>query len=492
MVNPSLLIAIPLAGAFLIPLFALASRRLSRYLPPLVLLADLTISLSLVPRVLEDPIIVILGGFKPPFCINLMVDMLGLSFAIIISLVSFLISIYAIGYIKTEPIEKYHALFLLLVAGAIGIVLTGDIFNLFVFFEILCISSYALTAYEKDKAGTEAAMKYLIQGAVGSAFILVAVAFIYGLFGTLNMAEIASNIDSAEPTHLFMILALFVVGFGIEAAIFPLNAWLPDAHSSAPSSISAILSGIAIKTGVYCLARISYTLMNAQELLILISLIGVVTLLVGEIAAYGQKEDIKRMLAYSSIGQVGLIVFALGVTTYLGIFGALFQVANHALAKSLLFLGTGYMIYNVGSNRLEAMEGLGRKMPFTAIAFTIAVFSLVGLPPFAGFVSKLSIIYAAVQTGQAVFIVFVALVLLATVIEAGYFFRIVQSLYFRKGVSLEYAKEAPMTALIPIAILALLIIAIGVYPQLITGALEGAARSLLERGAYISSVLGPM
>jgi len=492
MVSPSLLIAIPLASAFAVPLVGLGSKKLAKYIPPLALAADLVIGLLLLPRVLEKAIVVSMGGFPPPFCINLMVGPLGLSLAILISLVGLLISIYAVGYIRTGPTERYHALFLLLAAGALGMVLTGDIFNLFVFFEILCVASYGLTAYERDRAGTEAAMKYLIQGTVGSTFILVAIGFLYGLFGTLNMADIAAKVPSAEPLHLFLILAFFIVGFGVEAAIFPLNAWLPDAHSSAPSSVSAILSAIAIKTGVYAIARVCYTLMNAQGFLIFLSLIGIITLVVGEIAAYRQKDDIKRMLAYSSIGQIGLIVFAIGIGTSLGVFGALFQLVNHALAKCLLFLAAGYMISFAGSKRLSDMEGFGRRMPLTTAAFTVAAFSLVGLPPFAGFMSKLSIICAALKTERAAYLGFAAVALAATVIEGGYFFRVIQGLYFKGGAesqSVRPVKEAPATALIPIVVLAVLVIAIGVYPRLVTGVLDGAAKELLDRGAYIRDVL---
>ncbi len=493
MVSPSLLIAIPLSGAFAVPLVALRSKWLARHVPALALAANLAIGLLLLPQVLRKAIVVSIGGFPPPFCINLMVGPLGLSLAILISLVGLLISVYATGYIQTEPRERYHVLYLLLATGALGIVLTGDIFNLFVFFEILCIASYGLTAYQRDRPGAEAAMKYLIQGTVGSTFILVAIGFLYGLFGTLNMADIAARAPSAEPLHLFVILAFLLVGFGVEAAIFPLNAWLPDAHSSAPSSVSAILSGIAIKTGVYAIARVFYTLMNAQGFLMFLSLIGVVTLVVGEVAAYRQREDIKRMLAYSSVGQIGLIVFAIGMGTSLGVFGGLFQLVSHALAKCLLFLAAGYMIYRVGSKKLADLAGLGRKMPLTAVAFTVAAFSLVGLPPFAGFLSKLSIVCAALKTDRAAYFGFAAVALAATVIEAGYFFRVVQRLYFRSGAesgSARPAREAPAGALVPIVVLAVLILAIGVYPHLVTDALDGAARELLDRGAYIRGVLG--
>jgi len=489
MVNPSLLIGVPLALAFSIPLFGLISKKIEKYIPVAALLINVVISLTLIPQVLKKPVVVFIGGWNPPFCINLVVGPLGIFLAILISGIGLLVSIYAVSYIKEEPTEKYHILFLLLMVGAIGIVLTGDIFNLFVFFEILCISSYALVAYNKDKEGTEAAMKYLIQGSIGSSFILIGIALLYGGFGTLNMAHIASKITSADPTFLFITLAFFITGFGIEAAIFPLNAWLPDAHSSAPSSISAILSCIAIKTGVYGVARMIFTIFNAGSILTFIAFLGLLTLLIGEMSAFRQ-DDIKRLLAYSSIGQIGLIVFALGIATSLGVFGALFQIVSHALAKALLFLAAGYMIYRVGSKSITSLNGIGKKMPLTSFAFAIGSFSLIGLPPFAGFISKFSIIYAAIQVKKPIFLAFIAVVLIATIVEAGYFFRIVQNLYFKEGKKLEKVTETSGFILIPLIILTISIIAIGIHPQFITGLLKEAANELLERAGYIGWVLG--
>ena len=489
MVNPSLLVGVPLALAFSIPLFGLISKKIEKYIPIIALLINVIISLILIPQVLKKPIIVSIGGWSPPFCINLVVGPLGIFFVTLISSIGLLVSIYAATYIKEEPTEKYHMLFLLLIVGATGIVLTGDIFNLFVFFEILCISSYALVAYNKDKEGTEAAMKYLIQGSVGSSFVLIGIALLYGLFGTLNMADIASKITSANPTFLFVSLAFLITGFGIEAAIFPLNAWLPDAHSSAPSPISAILSGIAIKTGVYGVARMVYTIFNAEGILTFIAFLGLLTLLIGEMSAFRQ-DDIKRLLAYSSIGQIGLIIFALGIATSLGIFASLFQIVSHALAKALLFLAAGYMIYRIGSKSITSLYGLGKKMPITSFAFAIGSFSLIGLPPFAGFISKLLIVYAAIQVKKPIFIVFIVVALIATVIEAGYFFKIVQNLYFRESKNIEKITETSGYILAPIIILAILIIAIGIHPQFITGLLKGAANELLERTGYIGWVLG--
>jgi len=489
MVNPVLLIAVPLGLAFALPLFGFISKKIEKYIPPAALVFNLIVSLSLIPRVLEHPVIVSIGGWRPPFCINLVAGPVGILFSTLIALVGLLVSIYALDYIKEGAEEKYHMLYLLLLTGATGVVLTGDIFNLFVFFEILCISSYSLVAYTGDKPGIESAVKYLIQGAIGSSLLLIGIGLLYGLFGTLNMADIARNIKSVSPISVFVPMVLIITGLGVEAAIFPLNAWLPDAHSSAPSSISAILSGIAIEVGLYAVVRVIFTIFGASGMLMFLALLGILTLLIGEMCAFSQ-NNVKRMLAYSSIGQIGLIVFALGIGTSGGVTGGLFQIIAHSLSKALLFLTVGYMIYRTGSMDISTFKGMGKRMPFTSLAFTIGAFSLVGLPPFVGFSSKFLIVQAALTKGEVLFTVLIAFALLGTVIEGAYFFRVVQVLYFKKEKTNHKSDEAPAIALIPIFILLALIIIIGIYPKLVTGVLNSAASELLNRMDYIRSVLG--
>jgi len=489
MVNPVLLIAVPLGLAFAIPLFALFWKAAVKYIPPVALAFNLVVSLLLLPRVLENSIIVSIGGWQPPFCINLVAGPVGVLFSTIIALVGLLVSVYALDYIKEGATEKYHMLYLLLLTGATGVVLTGDIFNLFVFFEILCISSYSLVAYLRDKASIESAVKYLIQGAVGSSLLLIGIGLLYGLFGTLNMADIAQSIRSVSPVSVFVPMVLIVAGLGIEAAIFPLNAWLPDAHSSAPSSISAILSGIAIEVGLYAVVRVIFTIFGAQSFLPFLALLGILTLLVGEMCAFCQ-NNIKRMLAYSSIGQIGLILFALAIATSYGVTGGLFQLISHTLSKALLFLTAGYMIYRAGSMEISALEGMGKKMPLTCLAFTIGAFSLVGLPPFIGFPSKFLVVRAALATKETIFIIFIGLALLGTVIEGAYFFRVVQVLYFKADITNPGRKEAPVTALIPMFIFVVLIVVVGIYPKLVTDVLNSAASEFLNRTEYIKAVLG--
>jgi len=499
MVNPVLLIAIPLGLAFSIPLFGFISKKIAKFIPIVGMLFNLIVSITLISKVLREPIIVKLGGFPPPFCINLVVGPIGILFSCLIALIGFLVSIYATRYIGAKDKqrdrgqeERYHMLYLLLLTGATGVVLTGDIFNLFVFYEILCISSYALVAYLGDKPGVESASKYLVQGSVGSSFVLIGIAFLYGQFGTLNMADIAQNIDSPTSVQLILPLILMVTGFGVEATVFPLNAWLPDAHSSAPSTISAILSGIAIEIGIYAIARVVFTLFGAQDFFLFLLLLGLLTLLVGELSAFSQ-NNIKRMLAYSSAGQMGLILFALGVGTIEGIAGGLFQLITHVLSKALLFLAAGYMIYRTGSMEINSLQGIGRKMPLSCLAFTIGAFSLIGLPPFIGFPSKLMIVLSALLKQNVLYTVFIVIVLIGTVIEGAYFFKVIQALYF-KGLPAQESsdaqiQEAPLAALIPMVILMALIIVIGVYPKIMTNILNSAASEFLDRVAYIKLVL---
>ncbi len=487
--NPVLLIAVPLGLAFLTPLLGLISKKIAKWLPVVGFLFNLIVALSILPHVLKQSIIVKIAGFAPPFGINLVAGPVGMLLATLIALTGLLVAIYALKYISEGAQQKYHILYLLLLTGATGVVLTGDIFNLFVFFEILCISSYALVAYLGNRAGIESAAKYLIQGSIGSSLLLVGIGLLYGQFGTLNMADLAQQIISSSDPSVFVPMVLMVTGLGIEAAIFPLNAWLPDAHSSAPSSISAILSGIAIEVGLYAVIRILFTIFDVSNFFMFFVFLGVLTILIGEMSAFSQK-NIKRMLAYSSIGQIGLIIFAFSISSQFGVTGGLFQMISHTLGKALLFLSAGYMIYRTGSMEISSFEGIGKKMPLTALFFTIGTLSIIGLPPFVGFSSKFLIVKAALAKGELLFIILVGMVLLGTVIEGTYFFRVIQKMYFKDGNKEIIKEESPVTGLIPMFIFSVLIVFIGIYPDFIIKFLNPAASELLDKVEYIRSVLG--
>jgi proton-translocating NADH-quinone oxidoreductase chain N len=487
--NPVLLIVVPLGLAFLMPLLGLISKKIAKWLPVIGFLFNLIVALAILPHVLKQPIIVKIAGFAPPLGINLVAGPVGMLLATLIALTGLLVAIYALKYINEGAEQKYHILFLLLLTGATGVVLTGDIFNLFVFFEILCISSYALVAYLGNRAGIESAVKYLIQGSIGSSLLLIGIGLLYGQFGTLNMADLAKQIVSSSDPSVFVPMVLMITGLGIEAAIFPLNAWLPDAHSSAPSSVSAILSGIAIEVGLYAMVRVLFTICHVSNFFMFFLFLGVLTILVGEMSAFSQK-NIKRMLAYSSIGQIGLILFAFSISTQFGVTGGLFQMISHTLGKALLFLSAGYMIYRTGSMEISSFEGIGKKMPLTALFFTIGTLSIIGLPPFVGFSSKFLIIKAALAKGELLYTILMGIVLLGTIIEGTYFFRVIQTIYFKgKDVATE-RNDSPIFCLISMSIFAVLIIVIGVYPHLVMKILNPAASELLNSIQYIRSVLG--
>lgn len=488
-INPVLLLAVPLGLAFLTPLVELFSKKIVKWLPVIGFLINLIIALIILPQALQKPIVVITAGFAPPFGINLVAGPAGMLMATLIALTGLLVAIYALRYIREGDQQKYHILFLLLLTGATGVVLTGDIFNLFVFFEILCISSYALVAYLGNRAGLESAVKYLIQGSIGSSLLLVGIGLLYGQFGTLNMADLARQIGSASDSSLFIPMALMITGLGIEAAIFPLNAWLPDAHSSAPSSISAILSGIAIEVGLYAVVRVLFTIFAASHFFMFLLVLGVVTILIGEMSAFAQ-QNIKRMLAYSSIGQIGLMLFAFSLASQHGVTGGLFQMISHTLGKALLFLCVGYMIFRTDSMEISSFEGIGKKMPLTALFFTIGAFSMVGLPPFIGFSSKFLIIKAALIGGNLLYTILIGIVLLGTVIEGTYFFRVIQTIYFKKTERAAENHDSPVAGLIPMVILAALIVILGVCPNIVARIIDPAASEFLNRIEYIRSVLG--
>ncbi len=484
MVNPILLIIIPLGTAFLVSTVASVLKNTTKYLALLALLAEVWISISLLPKVLEHPINVIIAGVKPPLGINLLVGPLGGIFSLIISAAGVLILLYSFSYVDGEHQHKYYTLFLLLITGSQGMILTGDVFNLFVFFEILAISSYILVGYSENRNGFEAAIKYLILGSIGSVFILVAIALIYQGTGTLNMADLAGKFGSLAASKQLMILVFFITGMGVEAAIFPLNSWLPDAHSSAPSSISAVLSGFVIEIALVVIIKFVYTIFAMTGVLGFLSLLGVVTLLVGEFAAFKQ-QNIKRVLAYSSIGQVGLILFAMSLNSKAGLSAGMMQIINHTASKSILFLAAGYMIKRTGSYEFSKYRGIARKMPVSSFLFVLGVLSLLGVPPFFGFFSKLNIIIAALHTGSTYYTVLVFLVLLGTVIESIYFLKILQVFYSRDTAAHDAAastvKEAPFLPLFSIALFALVILLGFLFLPHITGYTGNVASELVTK-----------
>jgi len=407
--NPStvivpLCVAVPLAGAFLT---ALLGRKLS-WLPDVLgaaaTLCALVFSLWSVWIVTTCGVVVYaVGGWQPPFGIAMVLDGLTAFMLVTVNVVAFLVAIFSIDYMKRFTCKwQFYALFLLMLAGMNGVVVTGDLFNLFVFLEIAAVASYALVAFGTGRPELEAAFKYAVMGSLGSLFILLGIVLLYSYTSTLNMADMAHVLAEKGPGGVVLLVsALFIAGFGLKTAAVPFHAWLPDAHPSAPAPISAMLSGVLIKSlGVYALCRVFYNVIGVTpEISSILMFLGVISMVIGVFLAIGQ-WDLKRLLAYHSISQIGYVLLGIGIGTPLGILGGLFHLFNHSMFKSLLFLGSGAVEYATGTRDLQKMGGLARRMPVTSSTNLIASMSIAGIPPFNGFWSKLIIIVAAVQAGM--------------------------------------------------------------------------------------------
>ncbi len=506
-----LFVAIPLGAAFLIPLFGLWWKKSGEVLATLstLVLAVMAISSIGAPAVTHH-----MGGWAPPVGIALVSDGLAILLLIAVNVIGFLCLVYSLKYMQVySGLPKYYSLFMLMVAGMNGVVVSGDLFNLYVFLEIASIASYALVAFGVEADELEAGFKYLVLGSVASVMILFAVGTVYAVTGTLNMADAAREISTRfggpemNPA-LLLAAALFLMGFSLKAALVPFHAWLPDAHPSAPAPISAMLSGVVIKSlGVYAICRVFFHVFGfmpgVTSSVILANIMiwfSVLSIVFGGLLAVGQ-WDLKRLLAYSSVGQIGYVMLGIGVGARvlatggprslagLAILGGLFHLLNHAAFKSLLFLASGAIQQATGTRDMKQMGGLKERMPITAMTTNIAALSIAGVPPFAGFWSKLIIIFAAVKAGLLV-VSFIAIAM--AFVTLVYYVKLQREVLFGtvRG-AVENAREVPALMYVPLIILAIFCVGFGLlYPVLGYRILEPARDALLNGAEYIKLVLG--
>jgi len=414
-----LFVALPLTMAFLI---LMASRWL-RWLPDTLGNLTLLALAGLSFLCLGHNVVYHMGDWITPLGVDLRLDPLAALLLIAVNGIGFLAGVYSIHYMRQFTSKsRYYALFLLMIAGMNGVVLTADLFNLYVFMELASVASYALVGFGCQHEELEASFKYLVLGSLATLLVLVGVALIYGMTGSLNMAHIATKLSAMPSTKpLVFSLALLICGFGLKSALVPFHAWLPDAHPSAPAPISAMLSGVVIKAiGVYVLARLFFNVFGVTPTLLwVLQLLGVVSMVVGVFLAIGQ-WDMKRLFAYHSISQIGYVVLGLGLGTPLGIIGGLYHLINHSVFKSLLFLNAGAVEYATGTRELKHLGGLNQSLPLTGKTTLIASMSIAGIPPFNGFWSKLLIIVACLQSGHywlGGWAVFVSLMTLASFLK---------------------------------------------------------------------------
>ena len=387
-------------------------------------------------------------------------------FLVMIALVALVVSVYSLGYIHDNRKGWYWFFLLLTFASLTGIVSTPDTAAMYGYWELMTFASYFLVVHEGRRTAYEAGLKYYVMCAGGALFMLPGL-FILGVFSASPLAAFHF------PLWFQTALVLCLAGFGVKAGLVPLHSWLPDAHPAAPSSVSAPLSGIITKMGVFGI--VSVIIMGvgqaAGEMRGLFGLswfgagltaMGVATLIYGELMALRQ-EDIKRMLAYSTLGQIGEIALVLGLGTWLATAGALWHMFNHAVMKDLLFLGAGALIMRAGSRNLADLRGLGRHMPWTVACMAVGLVSIMGLPPFGAFYSKFLMIQAAVDAGQ---IWLAALILAASLVGAVYYTRILKTLIFEKRPDhLPQVEEAPFSMRLSLLVLAAVSLLLGLFPQ---------------------------
>jgi len=429
-----------------------------------------------------------MGGWKVPWGIEYRVDLFNAFVLLIIAMISAVVTFYArLSVAKEIPEDRIHffyALWLLFITGLLGVTIAGDVFNLYVLLEISSLSAYALVAMGKyhDRKALTASINYLVLGTVGGSFFLIGVGYLYSVMGTLNMADMAEKVKELHDNRtVITAFAFLLVGLGVKMALFPLHGWLPNAHGYAPPIVSALLSGVAIKVGAYVMIRFIFSILGVEFsfeklptgpiLMVLASS----AILIGSYAAIRQ-SSLKRLLAYSSVAQIGYIVMGFALATEKGLTGSLIHIFNHALIKSGLFLVAGIIIYRLGEADLARLRGLGRKMPLTMAAFTAGGLGLIGVPLTSGFISKWYLVTAAIEEGL---ILLGAVVLIGSLLAVIYVWRIVETVYFKPALdSTIEVKEAPWSLVMPAWILIGANLYFGIDASLSSSMAGQAARAL--------------
>ncbi|MCH2654090.1 MAG: monovalent cation/H+ antiporter subunit D family protein [Gemmatimonadetes bacterium] len=482
---PVLLVVVPLVAA---PIAALLNRpRLSWAVAVAATLWALYAALELLSQTMAAGAIHYeLGGWPAPYGIEYVVDPVNAWVVVIVALIGALVAPYARVSVEREITEDriplFYAAFILCLTGLLGIAVTGDVFNVFVFLEISSLSAYALIALGSDRRALTASFQYLIMGSVGATFIVIGIGLMYVMTGTLNMADLADRLPEVSGTRTIPVAFTFLtVGITLKLALFPLHLWLPNAYTYAPSAVTAFIASTATKVGVYLLLRFFFTIfgvtfsfdvMQLDRILMPLALIAIVTMSL--VAIY--QENVKRLLAYSSVAQIGYMVLGISFASVLGLTAGILHLFNHALMKGALFMSMGCVMYRVGSVRLERMNGLGRAMPWTMAAFVVGGLSLIGVPLTVGFISKWYLVQAALEQGMWPV---AGVVLLGSLLALMYVWKVVEVAYFREADPELGISEAPLSLLVPTWVLVLGNLYFGINASDSVGIATRAAEVLL-------------
>ncbi|MCY4287871.1 MAG: Na+/H+ antiporter subunit D [Aestuariivita sp.] len=437
-----------------------------------------------------------MGGWAAPFGITLVADYLSAAMVCITAITAFAVSIYALADIGTRLEQLgYHALFNVLIGGVIGAFLTGDLFNLYVWFEVMLIASFGLLVLGGSRAQIDGGVKYVTLNLVSTILFLSGIGLLYGITGTLNLADLAIVVQDLENTGLVTVIAIiFMIAFGVKAAVFPLFFWLPASYHTPAFAVSAVFAGLLTKVGVYAMIRM-FTLVFVNDVgfthTILLWVAGF-TMVTGVLGAAAQ-HDIRKILSFHIVSQIGYMIMGLAIMTPLAIAGAVFYLVHHILVKANLFLVAGVVNHVTGSTQLSKIGGLYKSAPLLALFFFIPAFSLAGFPPLSGFWAKYILIKAAIDVSGWVIAAVALLVGLLTIYSMT---KIWAEVFWKRHPddrqpTLDRIERGALTAyLFPIACLATMTVILGVAPDAFVVFAETAAKQLLDPSAYIATVLG--
>ncbi|MGE4496928.1 MAG: monovalent cation/H+ antiporter subunit D family protein [Deferribacterales bacterium] len=492
---PALLVAFPLIFVPVIPLLGMYSRKICWYVAAAVITASFAMIMSLLAKVsTEGPISYFMGNWAPPIGIEYRIDMLNAFVLAVISFISLVSLLFGKELVEKEiPEDKhpaFYSVFVLFVVGMMGITVTGDLFNVYVFLEITSLSGYALIAVSSKRYAPMASFNYLIIGTLAATFIVIGIGYLYMVTGTLNMADLSERVKPLHDSSVVLTAYAFIlVGLFIKMAVFPLHLWLPDAYTYSPSAVSAAMAATSTKVGAYVLIRLMYSVFDIEFSLGTIPMTSIIiffasiSIIAGSVIAIAQ-TNIKKMLAYSSVGQIGYILLAAALVNTDAVTGGMVHIFSHALMKGGLFFVVGLIVFNIGSERIRDFAGLGRRMPVTAFAFTVFSLSIIGVPLTVGFVSKWYLVLGAIGSGHWYTI---GVILLSSLLTAIYFGKVIFVMYFKGGheshghssSSAEPKLSEPMGMVIPMVFVAFLCIYFGIFATFPVEMASKAAEAVL-------------
>lgn len=499
-----LAVALPVFGAALAFLL-LRQQRAQRTVTISVLTLTLALEVLLLVSVWDGGTsAVTIGGWAPPFGITMVVDQFSSLMLVISTTVSLAVLVYATAQgvadgDKDGPISVFHPSYMILVAGVSNAFLAGDLFNLYVGFEILLTASYVLLTLGGTGPRIRAGVTYVVVSVVSSLLFLIAIAMVYAATGTVNMADLAGKLGQLDPGTQLLLHSMLLVGFGIKAAVFPLSLWLPDSYPTAPAPVTAVFAGLLTKVGVYAIVRTETLLFPGDALNAPLMVVAFATMVVGILGALAQ-TDIKRLLSFTLVSHIGYMVFGVGLGSVLGLAAAVFYVVHHITVQTALFLVAGLVERRGGSSSIDRLGGIAKLSPVLALLYFLPAMNLSGIPPLSGFLGKLGLLQAGVQLGTPLVLVLVGTGVVVSLLTLLAMARVWSRVFWRRAED----AESPAPALLqPAAVNALPasmigatagLVVVGLALTLFAGPLyrlsAQAAGEMLDRSPYISAVLG--